>query len=82
MHIGIGATQSTTEVLYFPPPRRLNSDADKSWPDVLDNLVNPVGFIDFTTEYICLGSIVRSYLTSDEEVGKRIRSASAAVGAH
>jgi hypothetical protein len=43
---------------------------------------NPVGFIDFTTEFKYLGSIVHHSLTSDEDVDKRIRPASAAFGAH
>jgi hypothetical protein len=51
MHIGTGETPSKTEVMNFPPPRRLYSDADPTRLDVLDYLENPVGFIDFTTEF-------------------------------
>jgi hypothetical protein len=36
MHIDTGATPSETEAMYFPPPRRLNSDAGTSRQDVLD----------------------------------------------
>jgi hypothetical protein len=67
--------------MYFLPPRRLYSDADTSRRDVLDCLKNPVGFIDFTTEFKYLGSIVLHSLTSDADVDKRIRSASATYGA-
>jgi hypothetical protein len=72
---------SKTEAIYFPPPRRLYSDADTSRLDVLDYLGNHVGFIDLTTEFKFLGSIVHHSLTSDADVDKRIRSASAAFGA-
>jgi hypothetical protein len=81
MHIGTGATPSKTEAMYFPPPRRLNSDADTSRLDLPDHLGNPVGFIDFTTEFKYLGSIIHHSLTSDADVDKRIRPASAAFGA-
>jgi hypothetical protein len=81
MHIGIGATPSKTEAMCFPPPRRLYSDADTSRLDVLDGTGNPVGFIDFMTEFNYLGSIVHHSLTSDADVDKRIRQASAAFGA-
>jgi hypothetical protein len=43
---------------------------------------NPVDLIDFTTEFKSYGSIVRHSLTSDADVDKRIRPASAAFGAH
>jgi hypothetical protein len=43
-------------------------------------LGNPVGFINFTTEFKHLGSIVHHFLTSDEDADERIRSASAAFG--
>jgi hypothetical protein len=46
--------------------------------DVLDYLGNPFSFIDFTTEFKCLGSIVYHSLASDADVDKRIRSVSAA----
>jgi hypothetical protein len=78
MHIGTGATPLKTEAMYFPPPRRLYFDADTSRLDVPDQLGNPVGFIDFTTEFKYLGSIVHHSLTSDADVDKRIRSVSAA----
>jgi hypothetical protein len=62
-------------------PRRLYSGAGISRLDVLDYLGNTVGFNDFTTEFKYLGSIVHHSLTSDEDVDKRIRSASAVFGA-
>jgi hypothetical protein len=81
MHIGTGATPSKTEAMYFPPPRRLYSDADLLRLDVLGYLGNPVCFIDFTTEFKYLGSIVHYSLASDADVDKRIRPASAVFGA-
>jgi hypothetical protein len=81
IHIGTGATPSKSEAMYFPPPRRLYSDADTSRLDVLGYLGNPVGFIDFTMKLKYLGSIVHRYLTSDADADERIRSASAAFGA-
>jgi hypothetical protein len=81
MSLGTGAMQSKTEAMYFPPPRRLYSDADTSRLGVLDYLRNPVGFIDFTTEFKYLESIVHHSLTSNADVDERIRSASAAFGA-
>jgi hypothetical protein len=78
MHVGTGATSSKTEATYFPPPRRLYSDADTSRLVVVDYFGNPVGFIDFTTEFKYFGSIGHHSLTSDADVDKRIRSTSAA----
>jgi hypothetical protein len=66
---------------YFPPPRRLYSDADTSMLDVLDYLGKPVGFIDFTTEFKYLSAVVHHSLTSDADVNKHIRSASTALRA-
>jgi hypothetical protein len=81
MHIGIGATPSKTEAMFFPPPRRLYSGADISRLGVLDYLGNAAGFIDLSTEFKYLGSIVHHSLTSDADVDKRINSAPAAFGA-
>jgi hypothetical protein len=81
MHIGIGATPSKTEAMFFPPPRRSYSAADTSRLDVLGGTGNGIGFIDFTTESKYLGSIAHHSLTSDADVDKRIRSDSAAFGA-
>jgi hypothetical protein len=73
MHIGIGSTPSKTEAIFFPPPRRSYSEAKTSRLDVLDGTGNAIGFIDFTTEFKYLGSIVHHSLTSDADVDKRIR---------
>jgi hypothetical protein len=78
MHIG---TVAKTEAMYFPPPRRLNSDADTSRLGVLGYLRNPVCFIDFTTGFKYLSSIVHHFITSYADNDKRIKSASAAFGA-
>jgi hypothetical protein len=67
--------------MFFPPPRRSYSESNTSRLDVLDNTGNAIGFIDFTTEFKYLGSIVNNSLTSDADVDKRITSASAAFGA-
>ena len=81
VHVGSGTTPSKTEAMYFPPPRQLYSDANTSRLDVLDTAGVPVGFIDFTTEFKYLGSIIHHSLTSDADIDKRIKSASAAFGA-
>jgi hypothetical protein len=44
MYIGTGAMPSATEAMYFPPPRRLYSDANTSRLDVFDYLGNSVSF--------------------------------------
>jgi hypothetical protein len=80
MHIGTGATPSKTEAIYFPPPRRLYSDAETSRLGVLDYMGNPACFIDFKTEFKYLGATADHSLTSDAEVDKRGRSASATFG--
>jgi hypothetical protein len=81
MHIDIGATPSKTEAMLFPPPRRSYAEANILRLDVLDGTGNAIGFIDFTTEFKYLSSIVHHSLTSDADVDKRIRPASAAFGA-
>jgi hypothetical protein len=45
MHIGIRATPSKTEAMFFPPPRRSYSEADISRLSVLDDTGNALGFI-------------------------------------
>jgi hypothetical protein len=72
---------SQTEAMYFPQPWRLYSAANTSRLNVLGYLGNPAGFVDFTTEFEYLDSIVQDSLTSDEDVDKCIRSASATFGA-
>jgi hypothetical protein len=80
-NIGIGAMPSKTEAMYVPPSRRLYADADTSRLDVLDDVGNPVGFIDFATQLKYLDSTFHHSLISDADVAKRIKSASAAFGA-
>ena len=72
---------SKTEAMYFPPPRVEYSAADTSRIVVLDARGQPAGFIDFTTEFKYLGSIVHYSLSSEADVDKRIKSATAAFGA-
>jgi len=81
MHVGNGAVMSKTEAMYFPPPRVEYSAADTSRIVVLDARGQPAGFIDFTTEFKYLGSIVHYSLSSEADVDKRIKSATAAFGA-
>jgi hypothetical protein len=81
MHISIRAAPSKTEEMFFPSPERLYSDADTSRLGVLDYQGNAACFIDLTTEFKHLGSVVHHSLTSDADADKRIRSASAAFGA-
>ena len=67
--------------MYFPPPRVEYSAADTSRINVCDPNGAPVGFIDFTKEFKYLGSIVHYSLSSEADVDKRIKSATAAFGA-
>jgi hypothetical protein len=75
MHIGIGATTSKTEALFFPPPRRSYSEANTSRLDVLD------GTGEFYWLHRFYDGIVHHSLTSDADIDKRIRPASATFGA-
>ena len=81
VHVGKGDNPSKTEAMYFPPPRVEYSAADTSRITVLDSIGTPVGFVDFTKEFRYLGSIIHHSLTSDADVDKRIKSATAAFGA-
>ena len=81
MHIGNGDVASKTEAMYFPPPRAEYTDADTTRIHVLDASGVPVGFVDFTKEFKYLGSIVHYSLSSEADVDKRIKSATAAFGA-
>ena len=56
------------------------SAADTSRFNIVDEVGLPVGFVDFTTEFKYLGSILHHSLTSDADVDKRIKSATAAFG--
>jgi hypothetical protein len=71
---------SKTEKFTFHHPGD-SSEVDTLRLGVFENLGNPVGFIDFAMELKYLGSIVHHSLTSDADVDKHIRSASAAFGA-
>ena len=77
MHVGRGSTKSKTEAMFFPKPRTPYEDADTS-SFFIDN---DGGFVHFCTEFKYLGSIITPCLTSDADVDKRIKSASAAFGA-
>ena len=81
MHVGNGGILSKTEAMYFPSPRVEYSVADTSRFDVLDVNGSVAGFIDFTQEFKYLGSIIHSSLTSEADVDRRIKSATAAFGA-
>ena len=73
MHIGRGAAASKTEAMYFPLPRQAYAAADTS-----RFLVDGTGFIEFSESFKYLGSIIHYSLTSDADVHKRIKSATAA----
>jgi hypothetical protein len=77
MHFGTGAAPSNTGAMYFPPTRRLNSDADTSMLDVLDYPRESYRLHLFY-DGIYLGSIVYHSLTSDADVDKHNRPSSAA----
>ncbi len=77
MHIGVDTTLSKSEAMYFPPPRVDYSTADTSRLYI----ISTVGFVDFTKEFKYLGSIIGSSLTSDADVGMRIKAATSAFGA-
>ena len=76
MHIGRGAAASKTEAMYFPLPRQAYAAADTS-----RFLVDGTGFIEFSESFKYLGSIIHYSITSDADVHKRIKSATAAFGA-
>ena len=63
--------------MFCPKPRTPHEDADTS-SFFIDN---DGGFVHFCTEFKYLGSIITPCLTSDADVDKRIKSASAAFGA-
>ena len=69
------------KAMYIPPPRVNYSAADTSRFNIVDGAGLPVGFVDFTPEFKYLGSILHHSLTSDADVDKRIKSATAAFGA-
>ena len=86
MHVGTGDTASKTEAMFFPAPRPSPANAATANGserfDVLDEATGTVvGFINFTTEFKYLGSIIHPTLTSDADVDKRIKAATASFGA-
>jgi hypothetical protein len=76
MHVGRGTTASKTEAMYCPKPRKLYEEENTDRFQVDGD-----GFIDFTKEFKYLGSIINSSLTSDSDIDKRIKSATAIFGA-
>jgi hypothetical protein len=76
MQIFLGATASKTKAMYFPPPRQAFAAAVTS-----RFLVIGTEFIELSGSFKDLGSIIHYSLTSDAEVYKRIKSATAAFGA-
>jgi len=86
MHVGTGDTASKTEAMFFPAPCPSPANAATANGterfDVLDEATGTaVGFINFTTEFKYLGSIIHPTLTSDADVDKRIKAATASFGA-
>ena len=76
--MGTGTTASKTEAMYFPPPRQAYDNAFTSRFNVLDSNGLPTVYIDYTKELKYLGSIISSSLSSEADVEKRIKSATAA----
>lgn len=76
MHVGRGSTASKTEAMYCPKPHKAYGDEDTG-----RFMVDGDGFIEFTREFKYLGSIISTTLTSDADVDKRIKSATAIFGA-
>ena len=76
MHVGRGSTASKTEAMFCPRPRRAYEDGN-----IERFAVDGDGFVEFTREFKYLGSIISSELTSDADVDKRIKSATAIFGA-
>jgi hypothetical protein len=76
MHVGRGATASKTEAVYLPPPRQAYATADTS-----RFLVDGTGFVELGESFKYLGWIIHYSLTSDADICKRIKSATAAFGA-
>jgi hypothetical protein len=62
--------------MYFLPPRQACAAADTS-----RFLVDGTGFIELSESFKYLGSVIHYSLTSDADVCKRIKSATAAFGA-
>ncbi len=57
------------------------SNAETTRIDIRNADGSAVGFVDFTTEFKYLGSIMDSSLTSDADVDRRIKAATSAFGA-
>jgi hypothetical protein len=74
--VGRGTTASKTEAMYCPKPRKLYEEENTARFQVDGD-----GFIDFTKKFKYLGSIINSSLTSDSDIDKRIKSATAIFGA-
>jgi hypothetical protein len=81
MHVGRGTTASKTEAMYFPSRFGPNIHYAYMAADTSRFLVDGTGFVEFTTEFRYLGSIIHFALTSDFDVDRRIKAASAAFGA-
>ena len=79
MQIGRGATASKSDAMYFllhfPPPRQAYAAADTS-----RFLVDGTGFVELSESFKYLGSMTHYSATSDTEVYRRIKSATAAFG--
>ena len=81
MQLGSGTTASKTEAIYYPSSTGSYEVGDATLLTVPGPGGEDLGFVSFTKESRYFGSIVRSSLTSDVDVDKRIRSAVAAFGA-
>ena len=81
MQAGLGITAPMTEAMYYLTRTESYKDGDTTPFTVPGPGGEDLGFVGFTKEFKCTGSILNSSLTSDADVDKRIRSAVAAFGA-
>ena len=81
MHVGNGSTASKTEAMFFPRPREPYEHGNTERFNVSGDDNSTVGYVDFTKEFKYLGSLITPSLTSDADVTKRLKAASAAFGA-
>ena len=81
MHVGNGSTASKTEAMFFPRPREPYEHGNTERFGISGHDNSTVGYVDFTKEFKYLGSLITPSLTSDADVTKRLKAASAAFGA-
>jgi Reverse transcriptase (RNA-dependent DNA polymerase) len=80
MHIGENGKKSKTEAMYISP-----SFIEDANSHVLNEITSPIpvkhGYVNFTSNFKYLGSIITNDLKDDMEIESRIKKATAQVGA-